>query len=184
MEIIETGIPDLVILKPRIFEDPRGYFFESFNKDSYQKAGVPSNFVQDNQAKSSYGVVRGLHYQHDPHCQAKLVRVLSGAVYDVAVDLRKGSPTYGKHYGIELTGENNLMFYVPRGFAHGYSVISDEAVFFYKCDNLYAPSHEGGLNPYDPELNIDWKIPQNKAVLSEKDRIAPMLKDADIRFTY
>lgn len=184
MEIIQTGIQDLLILKPRIFQDPRGYFFESFNKKSYEEAGINADFVQDNQAKSSYGVLRGLHYQHDPNCQAKLVRVLSGAVYDVAVDLRKGSPTYGKHYGIELTGENNLMFYVPRGFAHGYSVISDEAVFFYKCDNLYAPSYEGGLNPYDPELNIDWRIPKDKAVLSEKDLIAPMLKDADIRFTY
>lgn len=184
MEVIQTGIPDLVVLKPRIFTDDRGYFFESYNQKAVEEVGISSNFIQDNQAKSSYGVVRGVHFQHDPFCQAKLVRVFSGSVYDVAVDLRKGSPTYGKHFGVELTGENNLMFYVPRGFAHGYSVLSEEAVFFYKCDNLYTPSHDGGIHPFDPELAIDWRIPKEKAILSDKDRNAPLFKDAKLNFNY
>lgn len=172
MEIIETGIKDLVIIKPRVFADDRGYFYESYNKDKFAELGINAEFIQDNQSKSSYGVIRGLHFQKGDHAQAKLVRAVEGAVLDVAVDLRKDSPTYGKHYAIELTAENHLIFFIPRGFAHGFSVLSDTAIFSYKCDNAYNPESEGSLHPFSPKLNIDWRISKNKAVLSDKDQLA------------
>ena len=169
MELIETGIEGLVIIKPRVFEDARGYFFESYSQAKFKALGIDADFIQDNQSSSSYGVVRGLHCQTNPYSQAKLVRALEGTVLDVAVDIRKGSPTYGKHFAIELSAENKLMFYIPRGFLHGFSVLSERATFSYKCDNLYHPESERGINPYDADLNIDWGIPKDKAILSPKD---------------
>ncbi len=173
MELIQTGIEGLFIIKPRIFNDSRGYFFESYNKQKFEDLGMNYDFVQDNQSQSSYGVVRGLHSQANPYCQAKLVRCFDGSVLDVAVDIRKGSPTYGKHFAVELTAENQLMFMIPRGFLHGFSVLSETATFAYKCDNLYHPENEQGIHPYDEILNIDWRIPQDKAILSTKDIDAP-----------
>ena len=168
MEIIKTPIEDLVIIKPRVFLDARGYFYETYNEARYHEAGVKQKFVQDNLSKSSYGVVRGLHFQKEEFSQAKMVSVVVGTVYDVAVDLRPDSPTYGQWYGVELSAENHLQFLIPRGFAHGFSVLSEEAIFTYKCDNLYAPQAEGGVRFDDPTLNIDWKVPTDKAVVSDK----------------
>lgn len=182
MEIIETPIKDLVIVKPRIFTDERGYFFESWNKDNFIKNGIQNEFVQDNESQSTYGVVRGLHYQLAPFAQAKLVRVLEGKVLDVAVDLRKDSPTFGKWHSVELTAENKLMFMVPRGFAHGFAVLSERATFAYKCDNLYSPANERGIYPFDKTLNIDWGIEESKAILSAKDIKAPEFKNAEYNF--
>ena len=159
MEILTTPIKDLLIIQPRVFSDARGYFCETYNEQRYAEAGITAHFVQDNQSKSSYGVVRGLHFQHNPHCQAKLVSVTVGKVWDVAVDLRKDSPTFGQWFGVELSAENHRQFFIPRGFAHGFSVLSETAVFTYKCDNLYHPESEGGILFNDPDLNIDWKIP-------------------------
>lgn len=173
MEKIETGIEGLYIIKPRIFKDDRGYFFESYNRDKFIKLGIKNDFIQDNQSQSTYGVVRGLHCQTNPYSQAKLVRCLQGTVLDVAVDIRLDSPTYGQHYAVKLSDENQLMFMIPRGFLHGFSVLSDSATFSYKCDNLYHPASERGINPYDSELNIDWRIPKDKVVLSPKDLISP-----------
>lgn len=170
MEIQETKIKDLLILKPRVFEDSRGYFFESFNLSKFKEKGLNYNFIQDNQAKSSYGVIRGLHLQTGDYAQAKLIRVLSGKILDVVVDVRKNSATYGKSYGIELSEENKLQFMIPRGFAHGYSVLSEKAVVLYKCDNIYMPSHESGIIYNDNTLNIDWKIPRDKEIISDKDK--------------
>ena len=158
MKVIQTGIDGLYILEPRVFEDTRGYFFESYNKTVFEAAGLFYDFVQDNQSKSSYGTVRGLHFQKGEHAQAKLVRVLEGVVLDVAVDLRRASPTYGKHVAVELSGENKLMMIIPRGFAHGFSVLSETAVFAYKCDNFYCKESEGGIRFDDPTLAIDWRI--------------------------
>ena len=180
MEIIKTPIEDLVIIKPRVFLDARGYFYETYNEARYQEAGVKQKFVQDNLSKSSYGVVRGLHFQKGEFSQAKMVSVVVGTVYDVAVDLRPDSPTYGQWYGVELSAENHLQFLIPRGFAHGFSVLSEEAIFTYKCDNLYAPQAEGGVRFDDPTLNIDWKVPTDKAVVSDKDYLLPFLKDVDL----
>ena len=180
MEIIKTPIEDLVIIKPRVFLDARGYFYETYNEARYQEAGVKQKFVQDNLSKSSYGVVRGLHFQKEEFSQAKMVSVVVGTVYDVAVDLRPDSPTYGQWYGVELSAENHLQFLIPRGFAHGFSVLSEEAIFTYKCDNLYAPQAEGGVRFDDPTLNIDWKVPTDKAVVSDKDYLLPFLKDVDL----
>ncbi|VBB45728.1 dTDP-4-deoxyrhamnose-3,5-epimerase [uncultured Paludibacter sp.] len=182
MEIIKTPIEDLIIIKPRVFADARGYFYETYNQKNYQEAGIKQNFCQDNQSKSSYGVIRGLHYQLLPHSQAKLVSVVVGSVWDVAVDLRKNSPTFGQWYGVELTAENHLQFLIPQGFAHGFSVLSETAVFSYKCDDFYNPSLERGIIYNDPTLNIDWKIPAEKAVVSEKDLKHPIFKDAEINF--
>lgn len=182
MEIIETPIKDLVIIKPRVFADARGFFCETYNKQRYIEAGINVDFCQDNQSKSSYGVIRGLHYQLLPHSQSKLVSVVQGAVWDVAVDLRKDSPTFGQWYGVELTEENHLQFLVPQGFAHGFSVISETAVFSYKCDDFYNPALERGILYNDPALAIDWKIPADKAVISEKDTKHPLLADADMNF--
>lgn len=173
MPFLETNIPDLVVFEPKVWADDRGYFFEAFNQKTFAEAGISADFVQDNQARSSFGVLRGLHYQTGAYAQAKLVRVLEGRVLDVAVDLRTNSPTYGHHYTVELSAENKRQLYVPRGFAHGYVVLSETAEFFYKCDNLYAKSHEGGVVYNDPTLAIDWKIDLKEAILSPKDQILP-----------
>ena len=172
MEIQETGLKDCVIIKPRVFEDSRGYFFESFNKKTFEeKTGMSGAFVQDNQSFSTYGVIRGLHAQAGEFAQAKLVRVLKGEVLDVAVDIRPGSPTFGKHIAVKLSAENRLQLYVPRGFLHGFSVLSETAEFFYKCDNFYEKSAEIGIMYNDKDLGIDWMIPENEASISEKDLI-------------
>ncbi len=168
-----TPIQGLMIFEPRVFADDRGYFYESYNEKIFAEAGIHDNFVQDNQSKSTYGVLRGLHYQTGEHVQSKLVRVLEGSVLDVAVDIRPDSPTYGQHYTIELSAENHLQFYVPRGFAHGFLVLSDTAIFSYKCDNFYNKASEGGIAYDDPTLNIDWKIPTEDMILSDKDKVNP-----------
>lgn len=184
MKVIDTEIEDVKIIEPKIFEDSRGYFFESFNDLEFiNKIGFV-DFVQDNESKSSYGVMRGLHFQKPPYTQAKLVRCVRGAVLDVAVDLRKGSPTYGKHVAVELTEDNHRQLFIPKGFAHGFAVLSDTAVFQYKCDDFYHPEVDGGINILDDSLEIDWKIPKDKAILSEKDTKHPLLKDFDSPFTY
>ena len=170
MEVIKTAIEGVLIIEPKVFGDARGYFLESFNaKEFTEKTGLSINFVQDNESMSSYGVMRGLHFQRPPFTQSKLVRCVKGAVLDVAVDIRKGSPTYGQHVVVELTENNHRQFFVPRGFAHGFAVLSDVAVFQYKCDNFYAPQADGGISILDESLGIDWKIPTEKALLSEKD---------------
>ena len=184
MNIIQTDIPGVLIIEPRIFEDPRGYFFESFSQRDFDANVRTVRFVQDNESKSGYGVLRGLHFQKPPYTQSKLARVIRGTVLDVAVDIRRGSPTFGKHVAVELSGENHRQFFVPRGFAHGFSVLSEEALFQYKCDNFYAPQSEGALAWDDPDLGIDWKLPPESVVLSEKDRRHPRLKDAGWLFDY
>lgn len=184
MNVIKTEIDGMVIIEPRIFNDQRGYFFESFSERDFCKEVREVKFVQDNESKSQYGVLRGLHFQKPPYCQSKLVRVIKGAVLDVAVDIRKGSPTFGKHVAVELTEDNHRQFFVPRGFAHGFSVLSEEVVFQYKCDNFYAPQADGGISILDKSLGIDWKIPTDKAILSEKDTKHPLLKDFDSPFEY
>ena len=182
MEVIKTDIEGVVIIKPRIFTDARGYFFESFSKREFDELVRPVDFVQDNESCSSYGVMRGLHFQRPPFTQSKLVRCVKGAVLDVAVDIRKGSPTYGKHVAVELTEDNHLQFFVPRGFAHGFAVLSETAVFQYKCDNYYAPQADGGVSILDDSLGIDWRIDPSKAILSEKDTKHALLKDFDSPF--
>ena len=175
MNIIKTEIEGLVVIEPRVFGDDRGYFFESFNEREFNEKVGDVRFVQDNESKSRYGVVRGLHFQKGEFAQAKLVRVVSGAVLDVAVDLRPGSPTYGRHHAEVLSGENHRQMYIPRGFAHGFSVLSEEVVFQYKCDNFYCPSAEGAIAWNDPDLAIDWRIPAESVILSEKDKHHPFL---------
>lgn len=182
MEVIKTAIDGVYILEPRIFRDDRGYFFESFSQREFEEKIGKINFVQDNESKSSYGVMRGLHFQRPPYAQSKLVRCVKGAVLDVAVDIRKGSPTYGQHVAVELTADNHRQFFIPRGFAHGFAVLSDEAIFQYKCDNFYAPQADGGISIRDASLNIDWQIPTEKAILSEKDTKHPLLQDFDSPF--
>jgi len=182
MEIIKTPISDLIIIKPRVFADSRGFFYETYNEKSYLEAGIDLHFCQDNQSKSSYGVIRGLHYQLSPQSQSKLVTVIQGAVWDVAVDLRALSPTYGQWYGVELTEENHLQFLIPQGFAHGFSVLTETAIFSYKCDNFYSPTLERGIMYNDPALGIDWKIPADKAVISDKDLKHKLFADADKNF--
>ena len=177
MEIIKTNIEGVVIIEPRIFKDDRGYFFESFSQREFEEKVCKTTFVQDNESKSSYGVLRGLHFQKPPFAQSKLVRDIKGAVLDGAVDIRKGSPTFGQYVSVELTGENHRQFFIPRGFAHGFSVLSEEVIFQYKCDNFYSPQSEGAIAWNDPDLNIDWRIPAEKVVLSEKDSKHPRLKD-------
>ena len=175
MNIIKTEIEGLVVIEPRVFGDDRGYFFESFNEREFSEKVGDVQFVQDNESKSRYGVLRGLHFQKGEYAQAKLVRVVSGAVLDVAVDLRPGSPTYGKHHAEVLSGENHRQMFIPRGFAHGFSVLSEEVVFQYKCDNFYCPSAEGAIAWNDPDLAIDWRIPADAIILSEKDKHHPFL---------
>jgi len=184
MPFHSTPVSGLYLFEPKVFEDERGYFFESFNERHFEEIGLRPRFVQDNQARSMRGVVRGLHYQHPPLAQGKLVRVLRGEILDVAVDIRKGSPTYGQHHAVVLNASNRLQLWVPAGFAHGYAVLSPDAEVFYKCDDFYAPDHEGGIALNDPELNIDWRIPLDEQVLSKKDQNHPPMKDADIRFTF
>ena len=183
MELIKTDIDGVVILEPRIFTDARGYFFESYSKRAYDELLGDIDFVQDNESCSSRGVMRGLHFQRPPHAQAKLVRCVRGSVLDVAVDIRKGSPTYGKHVTCLLTEHNHRQFFIPRGFAHGFAVLSDMAVFQYKCDNYYCLEADGGISIVDPSLDIDWHINISEAILSEKDKKHPMLKDFDSPFT-
>lgn len=184
MEVIKTDIEGVVILKPRIFEDSRGYFFESFSQREFDEKVRPIKFVQDNESMSSFGVLRGLHYQKMPYTQSKLVRCVRGRVLDVAVDIRKGSPTYGKHVAVELSEENHLQFFIPKGFAHGFAVLSDVAVFQYKCDEFYAPQSEEGFYPIDDELGIDWRIPLTTAILSEKDLIRKKFSETEPDFNY
>src|SRR5690242_8507242 len=184
MPFIKTQFPGLLVFEPKVFEDKRGYFYESYNQQTFVGEGVSINFVQDNQARSSYGVVRGLHYQLEPFAQTKLLRVLSGEIIDAVVDIRKNSPTYGKAYTILLSAENKKQLLVPKGFAHGYSVISQTAEVFYKCDEFYHKEAEGGIAWNDPSLEIDWKIPAEKILVSEKDRQLPLLKDCEHNFVY
>lgn len=184
MPFIETGFKDLLIFEPKIFEDRRGYFYESYNENTFLENGIDVKFVQDNQSQSNYGVIRGLHYQAPPHAQTKLVRVLSGCIKDVVVDLRVGSPTYGKHFGIVLTGKNKKQLLVPKGFAHGFAVMSDTAEISYKCDSLYHKKSERGLIYNDTNLGINWQIPESKIILSDKDALLPHLRDCKSGFVF
>ncbi|WP_010182469.1 dTDP-4-dehydrorhamnose 3,5-epimerase [Aquimarina agarilytica] len=184
MIITKTTIPDVLVIEPKIFGDNRGYFLESYNKEKFPSKYQFIDFVQDNESKSSLGVLRGLHYQIAPFCQSKLVRVIKGSVLDVAVDIRKGSPTFGCHVAVELTGENKKQLFVPRGFAHGFVVTSEDTVFSYKCDNYYSPEHDRGIMFDDPALKIDWKVTVDKLILSEKDKKQPFLKDAKDLFDF
>lgn len=184
MEVIKTSIDGVVIIEPRVFKDARGYFFESFSQREFEEKVRKINFVQDNESMSSYGVMRGLHFQHPPFTQSKLVRCVKGSVLDVAVDIRKGSPTYGQHVAVELSEENHRQFFVPRGFAHGFAVLSETAVFQYKCDSFYAPHADGGISILDDSLCIDWRIPTEKAILSDKDMKHALLKNFDSPFEY
>lgn len=182
MKLISTEIEGVFIIEPRLFQDDRGYFFESYSERDFNREVREIHFVQDNESKSSYGVMRGLHFQRPPFTQSKLVRCVKGAVLDVAVDIRKGSPTYGQHVAVELTEDNHRQFFIPRGFAHGFAVLSPEAVFQYKCDNFYHPEADGGISILDTSLGIDWRIPTDHAILSEKDTRHPLLKDFDSPF--
>ena len=183
MQVLTTPIEGLLVIKPQVFEDSRGYFLESYNKKKLESY-IQSEFIQDNQSQSCYGTIRGLHYQLAPYSQAKLVRVLSGKIYDVAVDIREKSPTFGQFFGIELSCENKTQLYVPHGFAHGFSVLSETAVFIYKCDELYNKDAEHGINLFDKSLSIDWKIDTNKNVISEKDKMQPSFNNAEYNFIY
>jgi dTDP-4-dehydrorhamnose 3,5-epimerase len=182
MNVIKTPIDGLLIIEPTVFKDKRGYFFESYNKKLYEANGIEDDFVQDNQSFSSFGVIRGLHYQLNPYAQSKLVRVLRGKIFDVAVDLRKDSKTFGQWFGVELSEENFRQFYIPRGFAHGFSVLSETAIVFYKCDNFYAPDYERGIIYNDKKLNIDWRIPFGKEIISEKDKKNMPFEKAEMDF--
>lgn len=182
MEVIKTGIEGVYIIEPRLFKDARGYFFESFSQREFEEKVGSIQFVQDNESMSSYGVMRGLHFQRPPYTQSKLVRCVRGAVLDVAVDLRKGSATYGQHVAVELTEDNHRQFFIPKGFAHGFAVLSETAVFQYKCDEFYHPEADGGISILDASLGIDWRIPTDKAILSEKDTKHPMLNHFDSPF--
>lgn len=176
MKVRETGIDGLFVLEPRVFKDSRGYFFESYHRDLLKGLGWDFDFVQDNQSRSAQGVIRGLHYQEEPHAQTKLVRVIEGSIFDVAVDLRENSPTYARWFGVELSAENHLQLLIPKGFAHGFSVLSANATLYYKCDDYYHPESESGIRFDDPQLAIDWKIDPGKAIISEKDRALPNFK--------
>ena len=184
MPFIDTEFPGLKIFEPAVFSDSRGYFVETFNENTFKNAGIDVRFVQDNESKSQYGVIRGLHYQLDPHAQAKLVRVISGEVLDVVVDIRKGSPTFGKAYEILLSGENKKQLFIPHGFAHGFSVLQNDTVFSYKCDNFYSKASEGGILLSDPDLAIDWRIPADQMLVSDKDKNNPTMKDCVNNFVY
>lgn len=184
INVIKTNIEGVVIIEPRVFGDERGYFMETWSQRDFDQQVRPIQFVQDNESKSRYGVLRGLHFQKGKYSQSKLVRVISGRVLDVAVDIRKGSPTFGKHVSVELTADNHRQIFIPRGFAHGFVVLSDEAVFQYKCDNLYAPESEGAIAWNDPALSIDWQIPALDVILSEKDKYHPLLAECAEVFDY
>lgn len=183
MEIIKTEIEGVVILEPKVFGDERGYFFESFSQREFEEKVGPVHFVQDNESKSRYGVVRGLHFQKPPHTQSKLVRVVKGCVLDIAVDLRKGSPTYGKWTSAVLSEENKRQLFLPKGMAHGFAVLSEEAVFQYKCDDFYAPETEGAIAWDDPDLAIDWQVAPEDVILSAKDKNHPLLRDIETPFS-
>ncbi|MCL2597961.1 MAG: dTDP-4-dehydrorhamnose 3,5-epimerase [Paludibacter sp.] len=182
MKIIQTPIKDLVVVEPHVFADNRGFFCETYNRQQYFEAGINVNFVQDNMSKSCFGVVRGLHYQLAPYAQSKLVSVVEGEVWDVAVDLRQNSATFGQWYGVELTAQNHRQFFIPQGFAHGFAVLSETAIFTYKCDNFYNPSHERGIIFNDQTLKIDWKIAENQLIVSEKDLKHPIFQNAEMNF--
>jgi len=184
MKVIETPLQGLYVLEPFIFKDERGYFIETYRNERYAEAGIHSNFIQDNESKSGFGVVRGLHYQLNPYAQAKLVRVVIGSVYDVAVDLRQGSPTFGQWFGLELNDKVKNQLFIPRGFAHGFSVLSETAVFSYKCDNAYNHDAERAINPFDSKLNIDWKLSETERIVSEKDKLAPGFNIAEMNFIF
>jgi len=184
MPFATTDIAGLLVFEPKVFEDSRGYFFEAYNEQIFSEAGINMKFVQDNQSKSSYGVVRGLHYQLNPFAQAKLVRVLEGKILDVAVDIRKNSPTYGKYFSIELSADNKKQLFIPAGFAHGFSVLSETAIVLYKCNAFYNKESEGGIIYNDPSLNIDWQIPTGKAIVSEKDMLSPTLAQCKNNFEF
>ena len=184
METVQTSLPGVVVIEPKVFMDARGYFFESYSQREFDLKVRPIKFVQDNESRSSYGVLRGLHFQKGKDAQSKLVRVIEGEVLDVAVDIRVGSPTFGKHVGVILSAENHRQMFIPRGFAHGFAVLSPTALFQYKCDNFYAPKSEGAIAWNDPSLGIDWKIPAEEIILSDKDRNHPLLKDAEELFDF
>ncbi len=184
MPFIETGLPGLKVFEPRVFSDARGYFFEVYNEQLFCEAGIDARFVQDNESKSQRGVLRGLHYQLDPMAQAKLVRVVEGEVLDVVMDIRKGSPTFGKVYSIVLSAENKKQLFIPRGFAHGFSVLSNTVIFQYKCDNFYSKESEGGIAYNDPSLAIDWGFDLSEAIVSDKDKNLPLFKDCVNNFVY
>lgn len=184
MLFAETPIPGLLLFEPTVYTDARGYFFESFNERIFSEKGIHTGFVQDNQSYSTRGVLRGLHYQLAPYAQAKLVRVLAGEVLDVAVDIRKGSPTYGQHYSVILSDENKKQLYIPRGFAHGFVVLSDTADFFYKCDNYYSKEHDAGILFSDSDLHIDWKLTAPQLIISDKDKMLPSFREAKNNFQY
>lgn len=184
MPFVDTDIPGLLVFEPVVHGDSRGYFLESYNQNIFRAQGLDVQFVQDNESASSYGVIRGLHYQLNPHTQVKLIRVLSGSILDVVVDIRKGSPAYGKSFSIELSGENKKQLFIPGGFAHGFSVLSEKAVVMYKCDHFYNRESERGVRFDDPQLKIDWKIPLDKAIISEKDRKLPSLADCENNFHF
>ncbi len=184
MKIIKTPFPGLFVIEPKVFGDSRGYFYESYNKQVYEKEGIHYDFVQDNQAYSQYGVLRGLHYQHPPYAQTKLLKVVLGKILDVVVDLRQGSPTFGRWFSLELSGENHKQLLVPKGFAHGYAVLSDECIVQYKCDEFYHPEAEGGINPFDSNLDIDWGISYDEAKLSDKDKIHPSINECVNKFKF
>ena len=184
MEVIKTSIEGVVIIEPRIFKDARGYFFESFSQQEFEEKVGKVQFVQDNESMSSYGVMRGLHFQRPPYTQSNLVRCVKGGVLDIAVDIRKGSPTYGQHVAVEQSEDNHRQFFIPQGFAHGFAVLSGTAVFQYKCDNFYHPEADGGISILDESLGLDWRIPTEKAILSEKDTKHPLLKEFETPFVY
>jgi len=184
MAFRETGLPGLLVFEPRVFEDSRGYFFEAYNEKTFSEAGINASFVQDNESSSAFGVIRGLHYQLNPHAQAKLIRVVEGRVLDVALDIRKNSPSFGKHFAIELNSENRKQLYIPEGFAHGFSVLSKHAVVLYKCNGYYNREAEGGIRFDDASLGIDWRIPAADAIISEKDRELPLFAACRNNFEY
>ena len=184
MPFIKCDIEGLIVVEPTVFEDSRGYFYEAYNQTLFEQNGISTRFVQDNQSKSSYGVIRGLHYQMNPAAQAKLVRVLEGRIFDVAVDIRKGSPSYGKHFGIELSSQNKKQLYIPEGFAHGFSVLSENAIVLYKCNAFYNKASEGGIRFDDSVLSIDWQVELSKATVSEKDLMLPSFKESINNFEY
>ncbi len=184
MKISETGLKGLIVIEPRVFNDSRGYFFESYNQERFTEAGIEFRPVQDNESKSTLGVIRGLHYQLNPQAQSKLIRVVQGSIFDVALDIRKGSPTFGKWFGIELDSETKKQLFIPRGFAHGFSVLSETAVIQYKCDNVYNPQLERGINLNDPVINIDWKLNNQPPVISDRDLRNPDFERAEYNFNY
>jgi len=184
MNLIETDFPGLMIIEPKVFGDSRGYFYESYNEIAMAEAGIHTVFRQDNQSLSKYGVIRGLHFQLNPYSQTKLIRILEGVIYDVVLDLRKGSPTFGKWFGVELSAKNKRQLYIPQGFAHGFSVLSKQSIILYKCDNFYNPQSEGGVLHNDPQLGIDWKVDATRATVSEKDKVLPTFSEVETNFRY